>query len=58
MKPTTAEHVGASSGTSVVEKVLMGGGGKKGVERRICGLAQFACFIGYVSSSKKLAHHS
>ena len=34
-KPTTAEHMGTSSGTSVVEKVLIGGGGEKVVERRI-----------------------
>ena len=32
-KPTTAEHMGTSSGTSVVEKVLIGGGGEKVVER-------------------------
>ena len=29
-KPTTAEDMGASSGTSAVEKVLIGGGGEKG----------------------------
>lgn len=32
---TIAEDLGANSGTNVVKEVLIGGGGEKGVERRI-----------------------
>ena len=34
-KPITAERMGPSSGTSAVEKVLMGEGREKGIERKI-----------------------
>lgn len=57
IKPTTAKPIGTSSGTMVVEKVLIGEEEKKEQEKEF-ELAQFACLMGYVPSSKKFAYHS
>ena len=56
---TTAEDLGTTSSTSILEEVWIKGGGEKVVERKL-GLAQsqFAFLIGWVTRFKELAYCS